>query len=273
VEAREAAGMSFGLERYQAVFAASSPVPTPAHRVPYLDGARGKECMVQVLKAIGGEYQILDSDRNQTIARVSAPARTQAVKQVPEQRETAEGKETEQTTELHDPIPEKGIPMNQYELNLKRLNELLPEGRNHISIENKPFMRLVVERIWKDQISLCHYGEQNGDPMRDPEVVFLIEGNEAKPVYFLNDYVAVEHATVEDLFGDVPVKPGTQKDLDSFVKIWWRNIKEQGFFEAAKQSVEGETTEKEVTKAEAEKDSLRQVPTSGIEPPKHRRGR
>jgi hypothetical protein len=119
VEAREAAGMSFGLERYQAVFAVSSPVPTPAHRVPYLDGACGKECMVQVLKAIGGEYQILDSDRNQTIARVSAPARTQA----------------------------------------------------------------------------------------------------------------------------------------------------------AKQSVEGETTEKEVTKAEAEKDSLREVPTSGIEPPKHRRGR
>jgi hypothetical protein len=251
VEAREAAGESFGLERYQAVFAASSPVPTQAHRVPYLDGGCGKECMLQVLKAIGGEYQLLDSKKNQTIARVSATARPVRLD--------------------HEPRPEKGSPMNQYERNLERLRELLPEGREHIAIENPPFMRLAVERIWEDQISLCHYGEQNGDLMRDPEVVFVIEGSEAKPVYFRNDYAGVEESTVEDLFGDVSVKPGTQKDLDSFVAMWWRNIKEQGFFEAAKQSVAAEPPEQESTEVEAEKDELRHVPSSGIEPPKHRR--
>jgi hypothetical protein len=268
VEAREAAGESFGLERYQAIFRASSPVPTPAHRVPYLDGACGKQCMVQVLKAIDGEYQTLHSDKHQSIARVSAPVRVQSVKQAPARRETAERPATQE----HDPKPEKGSPMNQYERNLKLLTELLPQGQNHISIENEPYMRLAVERIGDDQISLCHYGEQNGDLMQDPSVVFLIEGKEAKPVYFRNDYAyGYEEATVPDLFGHVRVKPNGQADLDSFVAMWWENIKDQGFFEAAKQTVAAEPPEQERPEVEAEKDELRHVPSSGIEPPKHKR--
>jgi hypothetical protein len=89
-------------------------------------------------------------------------------------------------------------------------------------------MPLVVEKIGEQQISLCHYGEQNGDAMRDPEVGFLVSrwtsGNdsssrsimEAKPVYFRNDWIAREHCTVEGLFGDVPIKPSLQKQLDGF---------------------------------------------------------
>src|SRR5262249_23191171 len=45
---------------------------------------------------------------------------------------------------------------------------------------------------------------------------------------------------------------------------------EQGFSEATKQNVEGGITEKDETQAEAEKECLRQVPNSGVEPPKHR---
>jgi hypothetical protein len=44
-------------------------------------------------------------------------------------------------------------------------------------------------------ISLCHYGEQNGDLMRDPEMVFALfthgEAAAAEPLSFQNDYMGV----------------------------------------------------------------------------------
>jgi len=156
--------------------------------------------------------------------------------------------------------------MNQYESNYRYLAELL-QGRDHLRIQNDPYMPLVVEKIEGTPfISLCHYGEQNHDPMRDPEVVFLTsetiedEGEstrmvrEAKPVYFRNDYVAFEEATVEEDFGDVPVKPQRQKSLDSFVGDWWTNIKEQGFFEKAK-----EVAAKQAAEQEQQADAGREV--------------
>jgi hypothetical protein len=146
--------------------------------------------------------------------------------------------------------------MNQYERNYHKLSELL-QGRDHVRIDNEPYMPLVVERIeGTPLISQCHYGEQNGDLMRDPEVVFLIsettdgEGQssrtvmEAKPVYYRNDYLGHEEATIEGHFGDVPVKPRSQNSLDSFCQDWWRNIAEQGYFEKAKELTASQTTGK-----------------------------
>jgi hypothetical protein len=108
-------------------------------------------------------------------------------------------------------------------------------GKDHVRIENDGYVPLVVEQLWGNQVSLCHYGEMNGDPIRDPEVVFLVEDGEATPVYFRNDYVGVEHATVPDLFGDVPIKPRLQKDLDAFAFMWFRNLQDQGFFDRARE--------------------------------------
>jgi hypothetical protein len=45
---------------------------------------------------------------------------------------------------------------------------------------------------------------------------------------------------------------------------------ERGFFERAKQNVESKTTQRAEERAEAEKESLRQVPKSDVKPPKHR---
>ena len=130
--------------------------------------------------------------------------------------------------------------------NYDNLMELLGDTE-YRRIEVKGYMRLAVEWISDDLISLAHYGELNNDPMRDPEIVFRVSrtviGNdsssrtvcEAKPVYFRNDYVPIEHATVPGVFGDVPVKPGLQRDLDSFSAMWFRNLREQRFFERAKE--------------------------------------
>lgn len=39
----------------------------------------------------------------------------------------------------------------------------------HLKVENSPWMPLVIERHG-DEISVAHYGEMNGDSIRDPEL-------------------------------------------------------------------------------------------------------
>ena len=57
------------------------------------------------------------------------------------------------------------------------------QGKQHLKIMNEPFMPLTIEKIGEgiitpwgegEQYSLCHYYEQNGDLMRDPEMCFVI---------------------------------------------------------------------------------------------------
>ena len=72
-----------------------------------------------------------------------------------------------------------------------------------ISIDNEPWMRLVIEVLPERGpdghvvVSVAHYGEQNSDAMRDPEMLFeVVEGGSRQlefwPFYFRNDYAAVE---------------------------------------------------------------------------------
>ena len=65
----------------------------------------------------------------------------------------------------------------------------------YLKIDNPPYMELVVEAIGLPAISVCHYGEQNGDLMRDPEMCFelgMAGDPHLDPWYWRNDYVAVE---------------------------------------------------------------------------------
>jgi hypothetical protein len=53
------------------------------------------------------------------------------------------------------------------------------QGRQHLKIENEPYMPLTIERLGDAYggnaglYSLCHYYEQNGDLMQDPEMCFV----------------------------------------------------------------------------------------------------
>ncbi len=71
----------------------------------------------------------------------------------------------------------------------------------YLKIDNAPYMELVIEAMDESgpmglpAISVAHYGEQNGDLMRDPEMCFelgLAGGAHLDPWYWRNDYVAVE---------------------------------------------------------------------------------
>ena len=116
---------------------------------------------------------------------------------------------------------------------------------NYLRIENPPFMRLVVEVIGTlfpngtCEVSVAHYGEMNGDAMRDPEITFLVIPSENgewqwMPLSFLNDYVGIYQVAAEyDNFAQVRVLDAKLvKELTEFAEMWDRNVKHQGFIEA-----------------------------------------
>jgi hypothetical protein len=70
-----------------------------------------------------------------------------------------------------------------------------------LKIENLPYTELVIEAIDEPgpiglpAISFAHYGEQNGDLMRDPEMCFKLavqNGPELVPFYYRNDLAGIE---------------------------------------------------------------------------------
>ena len=120
-----------------------------------------------------------------------------------------------------------------------------------ISIENEPWMRLVIEVLPESGpaglpvISVAHYGEQNSDLMRDPEMLFEVADNdgltELRPFYFRNDYVGIEQwSRYRDESGDLVCPPQRTREIEAFAKIWDRNLSSQGFLETfRRKSAEG----------------------------------
>ena len=107
----------------------------------------------------------------------------------------------------------------------------------HMRIENEPYMPLVIE-AWNTGeghvVSVAHYWTLNGDPMRDPEVVML---NEGRILSFQQDpHVYNEPAVREETPGGIVWKVNQKiyASIHSFTKLWVRNLKAQGFIEAAK---------------------------------------
>ena len=119
---------------------------------------------------------------------------------------------------------------------------------NYLRIENPPYMRLVVEVVGQMfpngtcELSVAHYGVQNGDAMRDPELTFLVTPQadgawQWHPLTFLNDYVGAYQIAAEyDNFGQLRVRNARQvRELSEFAAEWDRNIKQQGFIGAFRQ--------------------------------------
>jgi hypothetical protein len=114
---------------------------------------------------------------------------------------------------------------------------------HYIRLENPPLMRLVIEVIGGPypngayQLSVAHYGEQNGDAMRDPELTFLLAPGERgliwTPLTYENSYLGCYQVAAEvNERGEVTVRDQRLlRDLRNFAKQWDGNIKDQGFLE------------------------------------------
>ena len=97
-----------------------------------------------------------------------------------------------------------------------------------IKIANGGYMDLNIERHGKT-ITVTHYFEQNGDLICDPDLELVdLGGNEWLPV-------AIQHSSghyVRAAFqedGKWMFKPRAMRDLQSFSRMWARNLLAQGF--------------------------------------------
>lgn len=81
--------------------------------------------------------------------------------------------------------------------------------------------------------SVAHYGEQNGDLMRDPDVTMGVdrETGTVEPLTYQNDYIGRYWEVYKDFVDGKPTKyyPAMKKDLAAMVTEWAKNIKAQGF--------------------------------------------
>jgi hypothetical protein len=91
------------------------------------------------------------------------------------------------------------------------------------------YMALCVEKLAPQLFSLAHYGECNGDAMRDPDVVFYVDGAGVYPVSYRNDYAGADNEYVEFDESGQParVAEAAQADLASFCESWLPAAAEQ----------------------------------------------
>ncbi len=132
--------------------------------------------------------------------------------------------------------------MKSYQEFATHLNQLL-DGVHAVRITVPGYMPLSIEEIGSGEeghrlVSLCHYGEQNGDLMRDPDMVFLFHnlpnGSVAEPVSYRNDYLRVfqEVYRYDETGRRTHVLPRLKQDLREFANTWFATLRDQGFFGA-----------------------------------------
>jgi hypothetical protein len=108
----------------------------------------------------------------------------------------------------------------------------------YLKITNPPYLELVIEAVDESgpmglpAISVTHYGQQNGDLMRDPEMCFeLVGGERLDPYYWRNDYVAVEQWSRNIVRDRYLCLVQLHEQHKHFAKTWDDNLSSQGFAE------------------------------------------
>lgn len=125
----------------------------------------------------------------------------------------------------------------------KVLTELLAND-TAIRLTVNGYMPLSVEHIGQSAegnrlIAISHTGEQNGDLMRDPEMIFEIHTftapHLAEPLSFRNDYMGTmqEIYRYDDQGKKTHVNAKLKQDLKSFARTWFSNLNQQGFLTRA----------------------------------------
>jgi hypothetical protein len=108
----------------------------------------------------------------------------------------------------------------------------------YLKIENPPYMELVIEAVDESgpcglpALSLAHYGEQNGDLMRAPEMMFELGragGLHLNSFYFRNDYIAIEQRSRCIVDGQYAFHAELHEQHQRFARTWDYNLRRQGF--------------------------------------------
>ena len=121
--------------------------------------------------------------------------------------------------------------------------------RQYIKLVSEGYMPLSMECILENietpygdakLYSLCHYFEQNGDLMRDPEMCFLVVDNRTEsnqyeligiyPQMYRLDSLGIDQESIRiENSKMVSFREAMQRDHAIFACLWMKNIKQQGF--------------------------------------------
>jgi len=124
------------------------------------------------------------------------------------------------------------------------------EGKEHLKIENEPFMALTIERLAQDILieghgeaslySLAHYYPLNGDLMSDPEMTFLVIAEKQDPAawdgvkimprsFCQSDMGIYEESIIFLASGQLELNSNMQYQHTEFADVWLGNIKVQEY--------------------------------------------
>jgi hypothetical protein len=111
----------------------------------------------------------------------------------------------------------------------------------YLKIDNPPYMELVIEAMDESgpcglpALSVAHYGELNGDAMRDPEMCFelvTVCGPELSAFYYRNDYAGIEQWSRFIREGQCAFHTQLHREHERFAALWDKNLNAQRFVEA-----------------------------------------
>jgi hypothetical protein len=112
-----------------------------------------------------------------------------------------------------------------------------------LKVEVPGYLPLNIEIIGKGPgggllLAVSHTYVQNGDLMRDPEVVAEVTPGSSDwlPISFRQDNLGILHEAVVSEGGVFLFHHGLVADLRKFMAFWDENIRQQGFTEAARQA-------------------------------------
>lgn len=106
---------------------------------------------------------------------------------------------------------------------------------NPIKIEVEGYMPLSIEWIGQgfrrsDLISVMHWFMQNGDLMRDPDMVFATTGDDWTAISYRQDSLGIyQEAIWQDEAGEIKMNLRLMNELADFAEQWSENLQEQGF--------------------------------------------
>lgn len=121
-----------------------------------------------------------------------------------------------------------------FQRNFTLLNEVtggllkfISSPTGYLKLKSQGYMDLVIERLGADEISITHYYEQNGDlvPSPDMQIKISFDDETVEAITFQNSLVYwqvySESSAVNEKY---------KKELNSFLSLWLRNLKAQGFY-------------------------------------------
>ena len=116
---------------------------------------------------------------------------------------------------------------------LKTIFDLAEGNGGSKKIDNSPgdYIPLCVEILYRDEngahLSICHYLEQNGDLMTDPEMCFYYSDFQFFPYYWRNDFGGIEETSlkIENRISGINRKK--YNEHLEFSEMWMENLKYQ----------------------------------------------